>query len=67
MRDKLLGVAAAVVFAGAAQAGGLAEPIMETEPVIEDVAASNAGIIIPLLLLLFVAAVASSGGGPTPE
>lgn len=64
MRGKVLAVLASVaLMAGPALAGGMAEPIMEDEPVVEAASASNAGIVIPLLLLLLVAAAASSGGG----
>lgn len=68
--------AAAVALAlgaTAAHAGGLAEPLMEAEPmmeadviVAETAGTSAGGIIVPLLLLaILAAAAASSGGGST--
>lgn len=66
-KTLMCGVAALVLSVGSAFAGGLAEPVMETEPLVEEAGVSGAGIVIPLLLLLFVAAVASSGGGTPPK
>ncbi|MCV2864444.1 hypothetical protein [Defluviimonas sp. WL0075] len=68
MRVRVFGMVSALILAsGPVLAGGMAEPIMEQEPVIEQASSSRAGIIIPLLLLLFVAAAASSGGStPVP-
>lgn len=66
MRKFLVGAAVVAVTANAAMAGGMAEPIMEADPVVEQASSSNAGIIIPLLLLLIIAVAVSSGGGSTP-
>lgn len=64
MRVRVFGMVSALILAsGPALAGGMAEPIMEQEPVIEQASSSSAGIVIPLLLLLLIAAAASSGGG----
>ncbi|MCB2158766.1 MAG: hypothetical protein KDD95_09985 [Rhodobacteraceae bacterium] len=64
MRGKVCGAVLALsLMSGPVLAGGMAEPIMEQEPVIEAAAASNAAIIVPLMLLLLIAAAASSGGG----
>ncbi len=67
-------IAASIALgASAAQAGNLAQPVVESEVVMapETVAAGAAnsgGFIIPLLLLaLIAAAAASSGGSPLPE
>lgn len=45
-----------------AQAGGMAEPIMEAE-VIEEQAASSGGFIVPLLLLALLIAISNNSGG----
>ena len=66
MRKFLVSVAVVAVTANAALAGGMAEPIMESEPVVEQASSSNGGIIIPLLLILIIAVAMSSGGGSTP-
>ncbi len=61
---KLIGTTAILgVLAGAAYAGGLAEPTMEPEVVVEKTTRSAGGILIPLLILILVAAAASSSGG----
>lgn len=58
---KKLALAAALSIAGtSAFAGGMAEPIMEPAPVVEEASSSAGGIVVPLLLLLLVAAAASS-------
>ncbi len=58
---------AATLVAGQATADGFAQPIMEPEVIVEDVATTSAGgIIVPLLLLAIIAAVASGGGGGAP-
>ena len=51
----VLSVAATTAFAG-----GVAEPVMETEVVAAATSSSAGGIIVPLLLLLVVAAAVSS-------
>ncbi|MCV2867385.1 hypothetical protein OEW28_01925 [Defluviimonas sp. WL0002] len=58
---KKLALAAALsVAATSAFAGGMAEPIMEPAPVVEEASSSSAGIVVPLLLLVLVAAAASN-------
>ncbi|MFM2357220.1 MAG: hypothetical protein RLZZ528_2956 [Pseudomonadota bacterium] len=54
-----------ISLGGQAYAGGMAEPIVEAETIVEDaaVAGSGAGILLPLLLLLIVGAAASGGLG----
>lgn len=53
----------AAAFAGAAStafAGGLAEPVMEPEIIVEETSGTTAGgIVVPLILLALIAAVAS--------
>jgi len=58
---KKLALAAALsIAATSAFAGGMAEPVMEPEVVVED-ASSSAGGLVPLLVfLVFAAAVASN-------
>ena len=42
-------------------AGGMAEPVMEPEVVVEEAAGSSAGgILVPILALVLIAAVASN-------
>ena len=54
---KKLALAAALsVAATTAFAGGMAEPVMEPEVVVEETSSSNAGIIVPLLLLIVIGA-----------
>ena len=58
---KKIALAAALsVAATTAFAGGMAEPIMETEVVEAATSSSAGGIIVPLLLLVIIAAVASN-------
>jgi hypothetical protein len=59
---KKIALAAALsIAATTAFAGGMVEPVMEPEPVVEKAASSSAGgIIVPLLVLLLVAAAASN-------
>lgn len=57
---KKLALAAAVSLAAStAFAGGLAEPVMEPEVVVQK-SSSSGGILIPLLLLLVVGAAIAS-------
>ena len=57
---KLVLAAAMSVAASTAFAGGLDEPVMEPEVIVEESSGTSAGgVIIPLLLLLIVAAAAS--------
>lgn len=48
------------------QAGGLAEPVMDAEIVMEESASSSSGYLVPLLLLAAVVLVASSNGSSAP-
>jgi hypothetical protein len=71
-RILLSGGAALALSAGLAQAGGMAEPVMEPEVVEADAGSSAAGIVVPILLLLLIAAAASGGsddssGGSQPS
>ena len=63
MKRVLLTAATLALTAGAAMAGGLAEPVMDPDVVEAATSSSSAGIIVPLLLILLIAAAASSGGG----
>lgn len=63
MRKLLLcGTATFALTVGAAQAGGLGEPVMEPEVVEAATSSSSSGLIVPFLLLLLIIA-ASSGNG----
>lgn len=65
MRKMLIcGAIAFATTAGVAQAGGMAEPVMEAEVVAAATSSSSGGVIIPLLLLLIVAAALSGGSEP---
>jgi hypothetical protein len=58
---KLALAALLAVSATGAFAGGMAEPVMETEVVAAATSSSSAGIIVPILLILLIAAAASGG------
>ena len=65
--SKLLAVAALTLgVAGQATAGGMAEPIVEAETIVEDAAAAGSanGLLVPLLLLILIGAAAAGGGSP---
>ncbi|HPE25565.1 hypothetical protein [Albidovulum sp.] len=58
---KKLALAAALsIAATSAFAGGMAEPIMDETPVVQEASSSAGGIVVPLILLLLVAAAASN-------
>ena len=46
-----------------ANAGGMAEPVMEPEIIVEETTGTGGGWIVPLILIAVIAAVASSSGG----
>ena len=61
MRKSVFTLAAiAGLSAGTAYAGGMSEPVMEPEIIIEESTGSSGGIIIPLLLLAVLVAVAQN-------
>ncbi|WP_343080376.1 hypothetical protein [Ostreiculturibacter nitratireducens] len=65
---KKLAIAAfASLFATTAFAGGMAEPVVEPEVIVEDTAGTSGGIIVPLLLLALVAVAVSHDNGGSPE
>ena len=50
-----------------ANAGGVAEPIMEPEVIVEESSASSGGFLLPLLLLaLLVVVISDDDPVPTP-
>lgn len=58
---KLVLAAALTGAASTAFAGGIAEPIMEPEIIVEETAGTTAGgIVVPLILLALIAAVAAN-------
>ena len=64
MRAVTLATVTAMALSGAvANAGGLAEPVMEPEVVRASTSSSGAGVIVPLLLLVLIAVAVSGGGG----
>ena len=52
-------IALSSLIAAPAFAGGIAEPIIEPEVIVEDTSSSAAGIVVPLLLILLLAAAVS--------
>lgn len=62
---KSIAIAAACLSLSSvhANAGGMAEPMMEPEVIAEEAAAGSSGFVLPLLLLVLLAAAVSSGGG----
>lgn len=67
MRKILLcGTAVFALTVGAAQAGGLGEPVMEPAVVEANTSSSAGGLVVPLLLLLLIAAAASSSSAAAP-
>jgi C4-dicarboxylate transporter len=67
MKKLAFSVTVATLIAGAAFAGGLAEPVMEEEVVAEAAGTSAAGIIVPIILLLLIAVAVSGGDDPVPQ
>ena len=66
MMKKAIGAAVlSLAISNPALAGGMAEPLMEPEVIVEESSASSGGIIIPLLLLAILVAVASGSGSST--
>ncbi len=52
---------------GQALAGGMAEPIMEEEVVMEEATSSSrAGILVPILALILIGLAISNNGGDDP-
>ncbi len=55
---------AALIFASPVFAGGMAEPIMEEEVVVEEATSSSrAGILVPILALILIGLAISNKGG----
>ena len=50
---------------GPAMAGGMGEPMMEPEVIVEE-SGSSGDFVLPLLLLAIVVAIASSSDAPLP-
>jgi hypothetical protein len=58
---KFVIAAAISVVATSAFAGGMAEPVMEMAPMMEEASGSSAGgVLLPILLLALVAAAVSA-------
>lgn len=58
---KKLALAAVIsLSASTAFAGGMAEPVMEPEVMVEEASSSSGNIVVPLLVVLLLAAAASS-------
>lgn len=68
MKRILLSAATAALFVSQAHAGGMAEPMMEPEIIVEEAASSSGGFIVPLILLALVAiAISNDDDGPAPD
>lgn len=64
LRKACIAVLVATSLATSAQAGGMAEPIVEAETIVEDTAASAVSpILIGLLALVIIAAAVGGGSG----
>jgi hypothetical protein len=61
-----LAAAGLTLMSAPLHAGGMAEPMMEPEIIVEESSASSGGFIVPLILLALLVAVASSSSGGTP-
>jgi len=58
---KKVALAAALSLAATtAFAGGMAEPVMEPEVIVEETATSDAGVLVPLLAIVLVAAAVAA-------
>jgi hypothetical protein len=58
---KKIALAAAFSLAATtAYAGGMSEPVMEPEVIVEDTASSDGGILVPLLAIILFAAAAGT-------
>lgn len=57
---KLVLAAALVAAASTANAGTIAEPVIEAPVIVEQVQGSSQGIILPLVLLVLVAAAVAA-------
>lgn len=62
-KTAAVALAGTIAMAATAQAGGMAEPMMEPEVIVEEASASSGGFVLPLILLAIIAAIASSDGG----
>jgi hypothetical protein len=68
MKKVLAGAAvASLILGNTAFAGGMAEPMMEPEVIVEESSASSGGFVVPLILLALLVAVAGSDGTPAPR
>ncbi|MEL7345016.1 MAG: tail fiber domain-containing protein [Pseudomonadota bacterium] len=55
------------LVSGQAHAGGMAEPMMEPEVIVEEAAASSGGFVVPLILLALVALAIASDNDDADE
>lgn len=60
MRFAMIAAFATILSVGTANAGGMSEPVMEPEIVVEESTGSSGGIVVPLLLLAVLVAVAKN-------
>jgi hypothetical protein len=66
MRTLIASAAIAGVLTAPALAGGMAEPVMEPEIIVEESTGTGSGWVVPLILIAIIAAVASSSGSDAP-
>ena len=68
MKKALCAIAVAALMSQPALAGGMAEPVMEPDIIVEETATgTGGGWVVPLILIAVIAAVASSSGGSAPD
>ncbi|MGL4311543.1 MAG: hypothetical protein ACRCSU_13775 [Paracoccaceae bacterium] len=61
MKSLLVTASAALLLSiGSVQAGGLAEPTMDPDVIVEDTSSGSDAFVVPLLLLLVIAAAVSA-------
>jgi len=63
IRTLLASAAVAALATLPALAGGMAEPVMEPEIIVEESTGTGGGWVVPLVLIAVIAAVASSTSG----
>ena len=65
MKKLLAASAMSLALVSAANAGGVAEPVMEPVVIVEDTSSSAGGLVVPILALLLIALVLHGGSGAT--
>lgn len=63
MRPMAIAAMSASLMAAPAVAGGIGEPLVDTEVIVEDTAGTSGGLLIPILLLVLIAVALSQDQG----